>query len=164
MKALPWWPQLEASCGGRVALVDGDAMFNRPGPRLVEALEWLFSAINDLPGAAPPDFPCEWMPPLVPSAESPSVDAAAQADADATATNTKEIVDIEEVHMCAVRKGELQYIDPVTGYQVFTQLASSQRGYCCGSGCRHCVYDHVNVKPERKAKIQPPITCKLEVT
>ena len=164
LAATDWWKELSAVRLGRVVLVDGDAMFNRPGPRLVDALEWLYSAINDVPEASPVGFPCEWMPPLVPGAEPPSIDAVAQADVDVTATNAKEIEDIEEVHMCAVRKGELQYIDPATGYQVFSQLASSQRGYCCGSGCRHCVYDHVNVKPERKAKIQPPITCKLEVT
>lgn len=46
MKALSWWPQLEASCGGRVALVDGDAMFNRPGPRLVDAYEWLVATLQ----------------------------------------------------------------------------------------------------------------------
>ena len=49
MKALPWWPQLEASCSGRVALVDGDAMFNRPGPRLVDAYEWLVSTLQATP-------------------------------------------------------------------------------------------------------------------
>ena len=49
MKALPWWPQLEASCGGRVALVDGDAMFNRPGPRLVDAYEWLVATLQAMP-------------------------------------------------------------------------------------------------------------------
>ena len=49
MKALPWWPQLEASCGGRVALVDGDAMFNRPGPRLVDAYEWLVATLQAIP-------------------------------------------------------------------------------------------------------------------
>lgn len=33
---------------GRVVLVDGDAMFNRPGPRLVLALEWLERVIGSL--------------------------------------------------------------------------------------------------------------------
>lgn len=26
------------------------------------------------------------------------------------------------------------------GYWVFTELYHLLRGYCCGSGCRHCVY------------------------
>ena len=53
MKALSWWPQLEASCGGRVALVDGDAMFNRPGPRLVDAYEWLVATLQATPPPCP---------------------------------------------------------------------------------------------------------------
>ena len=37
----PGWSILPAVQGGRVLLVDGDAHFNRPGPRLVDALELL---------------------------------------------------------------------------------------------------------------------------
>ena len=44
-------------CYGAVALVDGNAMFNRPGPRLVDAFRWLVAWINDRPGLTPPDFP-----------------------------------------------------------------------------------------------------------
>jgi len=53
-----WWPDLPAVRAGRVALVDGDAMFNRPGPRLVDALEWLVAWLH---GAGPPPsgFPFE---------------------------------------------------------------------------------------------------------
>lgn len=36
-----WWRGLRAVRQGRVALVDGNQHFNRPGPRLVDALEWL---------------------------------------------------------------------------------------------------------------------------
>lgn len=28
---------------------------------------------------------------------------------------------------------------------VFTAAYHLKRGYCCGSGCRHCPYNHVNV-------------------
>ncbi|EKX54448.1 hypothetical protein GUITHDRAFT_63314 [Guillardia theta CCMP2712] len=38
-----WFCELRAVKGKRVALVDGSQMFNRPGPRLVDALEWLSS-------------------------------------------------------------------------------------------------------------------------
>lgn len=31
-------------------------------------------------------------------------------------------------------------IDPATGYMVFTADYLRRRGYCCGSGCRHCPY------------------------
>lgn len=37
----PWWNSLPAVQGRRVALVDGNQYFNRPGPRLVEAFEWM---------------------------------------------------------------------------------------------------------------------------
>ncbi|MET0622607.1 MAG: DUF5522 domain-containing protein [Pyrinomonadaceae bacterium] len=29
------------------------------------------------------------------------------------------------------------------GYVVFTERYHLRRGYCCGSGCRHCPYDDV---------------------
>nr|WP_260843256.1 DUF5522 domain-containing protein [Sedimenticola selenatireducens] len=32
------------------------------------------------------------------------------------------------------------------GLMVFTEKYHRSRGYCCGSGCRHCPYDHVKVK------------------
>lgn len=31
-------------------------------------------------------------------------------------------------------------------YMVFTEAYHLKRGYCCGSGCRHCPYGHVAVK------------------
>ena len=31
------------------------------------------------------------------------------------------------------------------GLLVFTSAYHLKRGYCCGSGCRHCPYGHVNV-------------------
>jgi hypothetical protein len=44
-------------------LVDGNQMFNRPGPRLVDAFRWLVSWINDRPEVASNDFPAVPMPP-----------------------------------------------------------------------------------------------------
>ena len=37
----PEWEQLHANQSGRVYITDGNAYFNRPGPRLVESLEIL---------------------------------------------------------------------------------------------------------------------------
>ena len=31
------------------------------------------------------------------------------------------------------------------GLMVFTQNYHLARGDCCGSACRHCPYDHINV-------------------
>ena len=54
-----------------------------------------------------------------------------------------------------VGTGKLTYKDPSTGYQVFTELAHTQRGKCCGSGCRHCPYNHENVKDKASRIMQP---------
>jgi iron complex transport system substrate-binding protein len=42
----PGWADLKAVRNGRVWAADGNAYFNRPGPRLVEALEMLAAAIH----------------------------------------------------------------------------------------------------------------------
>ena len=42
-----WWGDLQAVQNGTTYLVDGNQMFNRPGPRLVDALEWLYSILHD---------------------------------------------------------------------------------------------------------------------
>ena len=52
-----WWRGLPAVRNGRVALVDGNEMFNRPGPRLVDAYEWLVGWLNDRPHLIPEGFP-----------------------------------------------------------------------------------------------------------
>lgn len=47
--------------------------------------------------------------------------------------------DIEDLHNSACLKKNTFYIDPATGYQVFTSYHLSTRP-CCSSGCRHCPY------------------------
>jgi hypothetical protein len=42
-----------------IAIVDGNAMFNRPGPRLVDAFEWLVGWLNGRPELVPAGFPVE---------------------------------------------------------------------------------------------------------
>ncbi|KAJ3213329.1 hypothetical protein HK099_007455 [Clydaea vesicula] len=61
------------------------------------------------------------------------------------------------VHKAACEKGGLTYEDPETGYTVFTELSHLKRGKCCGNKCRHCPFDHVNVR-ENKSK-----TFKVEI-
>jgi ABC-type Fe3+-hydroxamate transport system substrate-binding protein len=56
----PWWPTLPAVMSDRVAMVDGSAMFNRPGPRLIDAFCWLVAWLNQRPEIMPADFP--WAP------------------------------------------------------------------------------------------------------
>jgi ABC-type Fe3+-hydroxamate transport system substrate-binding protein len=45
----PWWKDLRAVKEKRVWLVDGNQMFNRPGPRLIDALEWLVTILHECP-------------------------------------------------------------------------------------------------------------------
>lgn len=55
-----WWRQLPAVTSRRVALVDGNLMFNRPSPSLVTAYEWLVAWLNHVPELIPDAFP--WAP------------------------------------------------------------------------------------------------------
>lgn len=52
-----WFRALPAVRAGKVAVVDGSQMFNRPGPRVVEAFEWLVGWLQDRPHLIAPDFP-----------------------------------------------------------------------------------------------------------
>ena len=40
-------------------------------------------------------------------------------------------------------EGRHYYLE--NGLMVFTELYHRSRGDCCGSGCRHCPFDHINV-------------------
>jgi hypothetical protein len=43
-------------------------------------------------------------------------------------------------HEQAMRLGQPGYLDPASGYFVFTAAEHWERGNCCASGCRHCPY------------------------
>ncbi len=62
-----------------------------------------------------------------------------------------------EVHRAAVAAGAEHYIDPDTGYLVFTELFHRARRRCCASGCRHCPYQHAGVPAERRKGLVPPV-------
>jgi hypothetical protein len=47
---------------------------------------------------------------------------------------------VRAAHDAAVRAGQAGYVDPTSGYFVFTAAHLAARGSCCGSGCRHCPY------------------------
>jgi ABC-type Fe3+-hydroxamate transport system substrate-binding protein len=52
-----WFRDLPAVRAGRVAVVDGNQMFNRPGPRLFDALEFLVGWLNGREDLIPAGFP-----------------------------------------------------------------------------------------------------------
>ena len=39
------------------------------------------------------------------------------------------------------------------GYMVLTAHYLSQRGYCCGNGCKHCPYDYEAVPEPRRSEL-----------
>lgn len=55
------------------------------------------------------------------------------------------------LHEAAVAKGLHGYMDPRTGYFVFTALGLAAQGRCCGSGCMHCPFT-----PEEQARAGRP--------
>ncbi len=50
---------------------------------------------------------------------------------------------IEEIHEKSCSGKRDFYIDPNTGFLVFTSYFLKERGYCCESSCRHCPYGYV---------------------
>ncbi|HEY5244622.1 MAG TPA: DUF5522 domain-containing protein [Acidimicrobiales bacterium] len=75
---------------------------------------------------------------MAPEPASPS-DPPARRPVDPATAATAEAA-IQAAHDAAVAAGRVLYADPATGYFVFTAPALAARGYCCGSGCRHCPY------------------------
>jgi len=60
------------------------------------------------------------------------------------------VADIEDFHVCheeSMNRAEGTYIDPATGFMVFTELTHMKRGKCCGNRCRHCPYGFEKVRP-----------------
>ena len=56
------------------------------------------------------------------------------------------VSEIDALHARAVAHGRDNYVDPATGYDVFTSAYLLRLGICCGSGCRHCPFGHENVE------------------
>jgi hypothetical protein len=54
--------------------------------------------------------------------------------------------EFSSVHGNAIKSGKMSYVDPRSGYTVFTELFHLKRGTCCGARCRHCPFNHKNVK------------------
>ncbi|MBM3348611.1 MAG: hypothetical protein FJY58_02770 [Betaproteobacteria bacterium] len=52
---------------------------------------------------------------------------------------------IDKLHDLACKEGRDTYVDPISGFHVMTSNALLKQGSCCGNGCRHCPYGHINV-------------------
>jgi hypothetical protein len=53
------------------------------------------------------------------------------------------------LHRHAVSINRDTYIDPDSGYSVFSHIYLKRKP-CCGNGCRHCPYGHINVPGNTK--------------
>jgi len=103
--------ELSAVKNNRVYAVDANSYFARPGPRVVEGAELLARLIH------PEFFAGEPVP--------------------AEFTNAFQPVDVLLLQG-ALETEKDYYIE--RGAFVFTESYLRRRGYCCGSGCRHCPY------------------------
>jgi hypothetical protein len=55
-------------------------------------------------------------------------------------------------HDDACARSEAMYLDPDTGFMVFTELGLRARERCCGSGCRHCPFHHEGVALQQRGQ------------
>ena len=157
--------KLRAAREGRLFAVDGDRYFARPSQSLAAgaalvarcARHWE-PGVADLEAALGDFLPAE-------GAGWERLDlarAAVRADARAPSALTAAGVDDDfsadgwaAAHAVAVAEGRSWYEDPATGYRVMTSAKHAERGACCGSGCRHCPFEHANVE-DRAARISQP--------
>lgn len=105
--------ELPAVKNGRVYAVDANSYFARPGPRVVEGAELLARLIH------PEAFAGEPLP--------------------AHFANAFQPVDVNLLQGKLTEKTDY-YLE--NGAMVFTAGYLKRRGYCCGSGCRHCPYSY----------------------
>ncbi len=47
-------------------------------------------------------------------------------------------------------KGKDYYLDK--GSIVFTEAYHKRRGICCGSGCRHCIFEPIHTKGSKEIR------------
>lgn len=103
--------ELPAVRNGRVYAVDANSYFARPGPRVVEGAELLARLIHPELFAGEP----------------------------VTTELAKAFQTVDAALLKGVLKEDKDYYVE-RGSMVFTASYLKRRGYCCGSGCRHCPY------------------------
>jgi iron complex transport system substrate-binding protein len=151
--------KLAACQASSVFATNGDLYFARPGPKLIIGTAIMaLCAHRQQPLITQEIMNLPFMRGLDPALLFLMVDLAVSEPPTPASEPSLSVPDIEDsvtLHNRACEAGESFYSDPETGYQVFTEYAHKLRGKCCGSGCRHCPYAHVNVK-DKAAKIQQP--------
>jgi len=146
-----WLYNLKAAKQQQVYLVDGNQHFNRPGPRLVDAFEFIVAIIYNDHSRIPECFPYEHYPlNLISSNENKEHSPASILKVINSSTLETDVFEIEDCHRAACNAQKLMYEDKSTGLWVMTEYALLKRGTCCGNGCRHCPYGHFNVKKKKR--------------
>lgn len=52
----------------------------------------------------------------------------------------------DDMYFSKPMKEGIDYYNDPKGYRVFTVKYHTERGYCCGNGCRHCPYFPKHIK------------------
>jgi len=140
---------LRAGKENMIFACNGDLNFARPGPALMDGIAVVAKcvygdSVGEVEGFG--ERPLQWERVYIQDQDN----------------NLCDEIDIEDIHIDysvlhqkACEAGEMSYADPETQYHVFTELVHKKRGRCCGSGCRHCPYDHQNVKDKANRIKQP---------
>ena len=153
--------QMRATKNGKLFAVDGNRYFARPSPSLSAGVAIIARIAHDDQTEICRILEASDLLPL----ETKGWERVSS-KSDANENKVYRLEDMEDlnvltswqrVHEEACKEHLDHYIDPATGYFVFTKYAHQKRGYCCGKGCRHCAYFHANVKmSERTKRIQRP--------
>lgn len=121
---------LPLRAAGNLFACNGDQYFARPGPSiLMGTIILAYCAYQNEPDVLHALQKLSFVPPVVPgwaqvkfqTCDIPDIEDAVPAN------------DFMAVHKVASDAGEMTYLDPETGYAVFTEVAHKKRGNCCGS-------------------------------
>jgi ABC-type Fe3+-hydroxamate transport system substrate-binding protein/diphthamide synthase (EF-2-diphthine--ammonia ligase) len=151
---------LRAAKENRIFACNGDVNFARPGPKVLAGIavvmkcayqndEKVMKALDKVDFLKADGFSMEWE----------QVNILDHHEKNKSGCDIGDIEDVPAdytaIHEEACRANQLRYVDPDTGFLVMTEIAHKNRGKCCGGGCRHCPYNHENVK-DKARKIQQP--------
>ncbi len=159
LKASSKLGKLRAAHNNSIFACNGDMHFTRPGPFLIEGVctiarcaydgnAKVVQALNDLSFLSVSSM--QWK--TVSLHQSQPACCNTVVDIEDSFTG---LIDYTALHDAACCAGEMTYTDPESGYQVFTEIAHKKRGKCCGCGCKHCPFNHENVKDKALKIMQP---------
>ena len=146
--------RLRAFRENSIYAADGNRYFARPGPSLLGGISIIARCAHDRIGSLSKKIDELDLSPKEGLGWSQVIfDETKQAEIEIEDTVTiANKDDFYKIHGDACKSGKKYYLDPETGYRVFTRIGLEALGKCCGSGCRHCPYNHASVKEEDKAK------------